>query len=268
MANRVLITGSSSGIGQATVQLMAAAGDEIVSLDIKDAPSGVAQHVHCDLADPSSIDSALAAVDGNFDAVLNIAGVPGNLPAELVMKVNILGLRHFSEAVAERINDGGAVVNIASIAGFSWQRHLKELTELLATPSFAEGLAWCQAKEMDGSVAYHWSKEAVVVYTMQLAGKLKDRRIRCNSISPGPVETPILPDFIEQAGPGQIEWVIEEIGRAAQPVDIANVVQYLATGPSEYINGRDHIVDGGFSAGIALGWIDKNSSPLMKARKS
>ena len=61
-------------------------------------------------------------------------------------------------------------------------------------------------------------------------------------------------------------WVIDSIGRAAEPLDIANVVQYLATGPSAYVNGRDLIVDGGFTAGLTMGWIDKNESPLVKAR--
>ena len=76
----------------------------------------------------------------------------------------------------------------------------------------------------------------------------------------------MLPDFKEQAGSGQLDWVIDVIGRAAEPGEIAEVVKYLATGPSSFVNGRDLIVDRGFSAGIATGWIDKNSSPLVKAR--
>lgn len=142
--------------------------------------------------------------------------------------------------------------------------HLKDINELLATPSYEAGVEWCAAHPMDGNTAYHFSKECVVVYTMQMAEALA-RGLRCNSVSPGPVATPLLPDFKEQAGSGQIEWVIDGIGRAAEPGEIAEVVKYLATGPASFVNGRNLIVDRGFSAGITCGWI-KNSSPLVKAR--
>jgi NAD(P)-dependent dehydrogenase (short-subunit alcohol dehydrogenase family) len=265
-AKRILMTGASSGIGAATAALFTAAGDEVVSLDIKAAPAAVATHLHCDMGDPDSIEAAVGQLEGNFDALLNIAGVPGTVPADLIMRVNTLGLKHFTERVFERLNEGGAIVNIASIAGFNWARHLKDINELLAMDDFAQAAAWCNAREMDSNTAYHFSKECVVVYTLQLAGAALKRGLRANSISPGPVATPLLPEFKEQAGSGQLDWVIETIGRAAEPVDIANVVKYLATGASEFVNGQDIVVDRGFSAGLAMGWIDKNESPLLKAR--
>jgi NAD(P)-dependent dehydrogenase (short-subunit alcohol dehydrogenase family) len=263
---RILLTGASSGIGAACAQLFSAAGDEVVTLDIKAAPPGAARHQHCDMSDPASIDAALAALDGRFDVLLNVAGVPGTVDPLTIMRVNTLGLKHLTEAMLGRLDDGGAIVNIASIAGFNWARHLKDINELLALDDFAAGVAWCEAREMDANTAYHFSKECVVVYTMQLARLGPQRGIRVNSISPGPVATPLLPAFKEQAGQGQLDWVIDTIGRAAEPVDIANVVQFLASPASAYLNGRDIVVDGGFSAGLAMGWIDKNESPLVKAR--
>ncbi|MEQ8663253.1 MAG: SDR family oxidoreductase [Gammaproteobacteria bacterium] len=218
------------------------------------------------MSDPASIDAALAALEGNFDALLNVAGVPGTLDPLLIMKVNTLGLKHLTEGLLGRLNDGGAIVNIASIAGFNWARHLQDINELLAIDDFAQALAWCAARDMDGNTAYHFSKECVVVYTMQLARLGPARGIRANSVSPGPVATPLLPAFKEQAGQGQLDWVIDSIGRAAAPVDIAHVVHFLAGDASAYLNGRDLVVDGGFSAGLATGWIDKNESPLVKAR--
>lgn len=265
-AKRILLTGASSGIGAACAALFNAAGDEVTSLDIKDPPAGAAQHVHCDMGDPKSIDAAVDALAGHYDVLLNVAGVPGTVDPELIMRVNTLGLVRLTAAMLDRLNAGGAIVNIASIAGFNWARHLPEITELLAIDDFDAAVAWCRARGMDGNAAYHLSKEAVVVYTMQLAGPALARGLRANSVSPGPVATPLLPDFKAQAGAGQLDWVIDTIGRAAEPVDIANVVQYLATGASEFVNGRDLIVDRGFTAGLATGWIDKNASPLMKAR--
>lgn len=263
---RIVITGAASGIGAAAVALHQAAGDEVIGLDIKPLPAGLAQAITCDMADPASIDAALAAIQGPVDCLLNIAGVPGTVAPELIMRVNTLGLKHITQGLLPRLRSGGAIVNIASIAGFNWARHLAEINELLATPDYAAGVAWCEAHPMDGNTAYHFSKECVVVYTMQMAGPALARGLRCNSVSPGPVATPILPDFKRQAGEGQLEWVMDGIGRAAEPHEIAEVVQYLATGPSSFVNGRDLIVDRGFSAGITTGWIDKRGAPGAKKK--
>lgn len=266
MTRRILLSGASSGIGAACAARFAAAGDEVTSLDIKPAPPGAALHLHCDLGDPAAIDAAVAALSGEYDVLLNVAGVPGTVDPELIMRVNTLGLKHLTEAVFARLRAGGAIVSIASIAGFNWARHLKDITELLALDDFDQALAWCRARDMDGNAAYHFSKECVVVYMMQLAGRALARDLRANSVSPGPVATPLLPDFKAQAGAGQLDWVIESIGRAAEPMDIANVVYFLAGPDSSFVNGRDLIVDRGFTAGLATGWVDKNQSPLLKAR--
>lgn len=263
---RILMTGASTGIGAATTALFNTDGDEVISLDIKDAPEGVSQHLHCDLSDPASIDAALTELDGSFDALLNIAGVPGTVSPELIMRVNTLGLQRFTEGVFDRLNDNASIVNIASIAGFNWTRHLKEILELLAIDDFNAAVEWCNARDMDGNVAYHFSKECVVVYSKQLAGRALKRGIRSNSISPGPVATPLLPDFKEQAGAGQFDWVIDCIGKAAEPKDIGNIVKFLTSEASMFINGEDITADHGFGAGLATGWIDKHQSPVMKAR--
>lgn len=263
---RILLTGASTGIGAATAKLFAENDAEIVSLDIKDAPEDSNNHIYCDLSDPDVIDEVVGKLEGKFDALLNIAGVPGTVPADTIMRVNTIGLRRLTEGVFEKLNDNAAIVNVASIAGFNWARRLKDHLELLAIDDFNEAVAWCANRDMDGNTAYHFSKEAVVVYSMQLAGRGIKRGIRANSVSPGPVATPLLPAFKEQAGHGQLDWVISEIGRAAEPEDIGQVIFYLASEQSNCVNGVDITVDRGFSAGLAMGWVDKNQSPIMKAR--
>jgi len=266
MAEKTLVlTGAASGIGAATSEILQKQGHRIISLDVKDPPSGVAQHIHCDLNDPDAIDAAAAAIDGEIDGLLNVAGVPGTLPAEVVVGVNLLGLRYLSELLQPRIRPGGAIVNIASIAGFTWQRRAKEINEFLDTADFQSGLAWWEAHKDDLNIdPYSFSKESVVVLTMRQAGTALGLGCRANSVSPGPVETPILPDFKQQAGEEQIDWVISKTGRAAQPADIAEVVCFLATEGSRWVNGRDIIVDGGYSAGISARWIDTSDAPARR----
>jgi NAD(P)-dependent dehydrogenase (short-subunit alcohol dehydrogenase family) len=85
-------------------------------------------------------------------------------------------------------------------------------------------------------------------------------------VAPGPVETPILPDFEQVTGPEQMRWIIESVGRAAQPADIAEVLAWLATGPNAWVNGQHIQVDGGFSSGVTAGWIDRSTAPAARSR--
>jgi NAD(P)-dependent dehydrogenase (short-subunit alcohol dehydrogenase family) len=99
------------------------------------------------------------------------------------------------------------------------------------------------------------SKEWVAAYTQRLAGRVLPLHIRVNSVSPGPVVTPLLPYFEKDAGPGALEWFNEQIGRPAQPEDLAEVVGWLLVGDSGWVNGIDLPVDGGLAAGLRTGWV-------------
>jgi NAD(P)-dependent dehydrogenase (short-subunit alcohol dehydrogenase family) len=263
----LLVTGAASGIGDATATLLAGAGREVVSLDVKEPSGPVAEHHHVDLADPDSIDSVVEGLGGPYAALVNVAGVPGTVGPELTLRVNILGLRHLTEAVLPRLADGGAIVNVSSIAGNTWRKRRELIGDLLDTPDYRAGLDWwAEHGQTVGTDHYTFSKEAVVVYTMRTAGVARDRGIRCNDVAPGPVETPILPDFAQVTGPDQMRWIIESVGRAAQPADIAEVLAWLAIGANAWVNGQHIQVDGGFSSGITAGWIDRTTAPAARSR--
>lgn len=254
---RVLLTGASTGIGFATLQRLVAAGHDVTTLDVKAPPAGSTRHVDCDLADPAAVDAAVDALDGTFDALGNVAGVAGSMGAPLVLRVNVYGLRQLTERLLAtgRLADGGSIVNIASMAGRFWERHLDRVDALDAAADAVAGAALADAYERGGPAAYVLSKEWVCAYTQRLAGRLLERRIRVNSVSPGPVVTPLLPYFVQDAGPGALEFLNEQIGRPAQPDDIAQAVAWLLVGESGWVNGVDLPVDGGMSAGLRTGWV-------------
>lgn len=251
----ILLTGGASGVGEATAKQLLARGHKVVSLDIKPSTNPDITHHHCDLSDPASIDGVLADLTGPYSSVLNVAGVPMAVGNELTMKVNYFGLKYFTEKVWDRIADGGTVVNVASIAGNNWRKRRGLLMEMMAIEDFDEGVAWWNKNEETvGTDAYTFSKEAVVVYTMRLAGKGLARGIRVNDVGPGPVETPILPDFTNDVGAAVMQSMIDVVGRSAQPSDIGEALVTLAEGQISWLNGQHIIVDGGLMAGLSSGW--------------
>ena len=252
----VVLTGAASGIGDATARRLLDRGHSVISLDLKQPTAAVQAHHHCDLSDPASIDAAMAQIDGPIASLLNVAGVPGTVGPEQTMRVNTFGLRYITEALWDRIVDGGTVVSVASIAGNNWRKRRELINDLLNTPSFEAAVDWWVEHGADiGVDAYTFSKEAVVVYTMRLAGQGLSRGIRVNDVGPGPVDTPILPDFTEQTGQELMQHMIDQVGRPARPDDIAEALVVLAEAEMGWVNGQHIIVDGGLMAGFSAGWI-------------
>jgi NAD(P)-dependent dehydrogenase (short-subunit alcohol dehydrogenase family) len=251
---RVVVTGAASGIGHRVAELLLEAGAQVIALDRSDVDLPVTQFVRVDMTDPTSIDAAVGAITGEVDVLLNIAGVPGTFDPEVTMRVNVLGLRMLTELLVHRINRGGAVTNVASIAGAQWQSHLDEVQRMLATPDYASGVDWVRDHPMDGKRAYDFSKECVVVLTKQHGRFLREHGVRVNSVSPGPVQTPILKDFHESVGP-IMDVVTRETGRDATADDIARVLLFISDPVLQWLNASDVQVDGGFMSGLVGGWV-------------
>ena len=245
----VVVTGAASGIGAAVADLARTRGAQVIGLD-RDSSSGCDV---LDLGDEVSIDEAIAALPDVIDVLCNVAGVPGTQPDQLVLTVNLLGLRHLTVGLRDRLV-GGSVVNVASTAGSQWPSVIEEINEVLATASMAEGAAWLERHplEMD---TYNFSKAALIVWSMRTAWEWRESGPRINCISPGAVDTPILDDFHESMGP-ILGAVSALVGRDGQPEDIAPAVCFLASSDSSWINGVNLIADGGFAGGMASGAVD------------
>jgi NAD(P)-dependent dehydrogenase (short-subunit alcohol dehydrogenase family) len=251
---RYIVTGAASGIGQAVAERLIAAGATVHSLDRNQPTAKVDKHIPVDLADVASIDAAIAELDGEFDGLLNIAGVPGTAPAETVLAVNTLAVRHLTESLLGRLAEGGSIVIVSSTAGFGWPARLETIKELLATDTFEEGAQWFRENPQQGN-AYNFSKEATTVYTMTMGLAVKESGLRINAVLPGPVETPILADFEESMGKDNLDGVKELLGRHATPHDIAKAVLFLASDGAGWINGHPLIVDGGISGSVLTGLV-------------
>jgi NAD(P)-dependent dehydrogenase (short-subunit alcohol dehydrogenase family) len=206
----------------------------------------VDQYIKIDFSDPASIEAAVAQVPSGIQAICNIAGLPPTKDRVLVIKVNFLGLRHLTELMIDKLSDGASIVNVASLAGLGWPDAGEEIKNLIALRDFNAVEAFCEQNGVaqEGGRSYFYTKETLIVWTMMNRWTWRDRGIRMNCVSPGPVETPILPDFLETLGE-RAEEDARVMDRPGRPVDIAPVIAFMCSDGSDWIRGANIPVDGG-----------------------
>lgn len=246
----VIVTGAASGIGKETAAELRRRGAAVIGVDRNPAPE-VDEFFDVDLADPESIDRLIAKLPAGADGLCNIAGVAPSEPAEMVLKINVLGVQRLTLGMVPKLADGASIVNLASMAGNGWRDSIDQIIEFGAVDW--DGVGDFVAKhDIEGTArSYFLSKEVVVVWTMQNRWTWRDRDIRMNAVSPGPIETPILPDFIEMLGERAQESV-RNLERMGQPEDVAPVVAFLLSDEAAWFRGANLTPDGGMGAHLAL----------------
>ncbi len=242
-----LVTGGASGIGAAAARLLAAQSARVmiadrnaegaarVAREIGEAAASVA----LDVADAASWEAAVAATleaFGGWNVLVNSAGIlrHGSVESETlddwrqVMEINVKGTwRGCKLAVAHMKETGGSIVNISSIAGI----------------------------EAGGDLcAYSVSKGAVRQLTKSVALYCAERgwQVRCNSVHPGIIETPMLDTYFAEQPDPQAEraaWdQVMPLGIRGEPEDIGHMIVYLASAESRLVTGAEMVVDGGAMA--------------------
>lgn len=249
---RAVVTGCASGIGEHVVRQLTELGAEVIGLDKRRPAVGIDTFHEVDLADPASIDRAVASIDGPVDALFNVAGVSsgvGNPP--LIVTINFLGLRHVTEALIPKMAVGSSIVSVSSLAAAAYREHLRDVAPLLGTATMQEGIDWCAAHPDALGTGYQLSKEAIILYTMRSAMPLGARGIRINCTGPGVTETPILDQLRTAYGQGFLDDIPKPLGRVSEPAEQAAVLLFLNSRAASYISGQVVWVDGG-NVGAAI----------------
>ena len=243
---KVIVTGAASGIGAETAKTIKSQGATVIAVDRNEPPGNVDEYFKADLSDPDSIAAVVDSIPPGIDALCNIAGLPPTHDRVAVLKVNFLGLRNFTELMIGKLNDNASIVNVASLAGLGWPDAGDQIKAFLALKDFNAVEAFCDETgiENKGGRSYFFSKEALIVWTMMNRWTWRDRGIRMNCVSPGPVETPILPDFLETLGERAAEDA-KIMDRPGRPEDIAPVIAFLCSDDSAWIRGANIPCDGG-----------------------
>jgi 3(or 17)beta-hydroxysteroid dehydrogenase len=242
-----LITGGASGIGLATAGLLADEGAKVVLTDVDEPEAGAAvaaaqrgSFYKLDVTRENewiAVTDAVVSEFSRLDILVNSAGVSFLKDIETttldewrrLMAVNLdgtfLGCKHAIRVMKER--GGGSIVNMSSVAGLVGAANL-------AAYSASKG----GVRLLTKSVALHCAR--------------KSYNIRCNSVHPSFVETPMLQSMLAAArNPQKLEANFASaapLGRLAKPIEIARTILFLASDEAAFTTGAELAVDGGLTA--------------------
>ena len=236
-----LVTGAAKGIGRGIAERLRAAGANVTLADLDASGEATAKEIGgsfvvCDITNADQLSAAVtsAARGGNLDILVNNAGIyPTTGPIDKVtdsfvskmLEVNVRAQYSAAREAARAMKNGGAIVNLASIAGIRGGANI---------------------------TAYSASKGAVIALTRAFANELGPRGIRVNAIAPGIIDTPGVQEQMAplKAGGLDIDAAIaaNPLRIAGQPDHIARVTLFLVSELAAFITGQTVVVDGGATA--------------------
>jgi 3(or 17)beta-hydroxysteroid dehydrogenase len=243
-----VITGGASGMGAATARRFRREGAAVVVTDVQAGPGqALAEEIGAlfiahDVADPAAWNRIGATVEekfGRLDVMMNNAGITGSGPIETI------SLESWNRIVA--INLTGVMLGCQLAVGLMRKNPAGSSGSIINISSTA-GLAG-----MASDVGYTATKGGVRLLTKSVAMYCakEGTNIRCNSIHPGAIDTPMLQPAIE-AIPGMLDHMrnLSPFGRMGAGDDIAAMCVFLASDESAFVTGAEMLVDGGMMAGL------------------
>lgn len=255
---RCVVTGSASGMGAATAQILVDLGAEVIGLDVKPTDVAVARQITVDLKDKASIDAAVAEIGSPVDAVFSVAGLPGPPFSDYdTVMVNFVGPVHLVESLVPVMPAGSAVCCVASNAGMNWELVLDQLLEIAKLPGFDAMREFIEANPERIATGYAPSKQllnAWVAWRSPLM--LKQHGIRLSNTNPGPTNTAMMPAFEAMAGAELIDAFVGPSGRRSTAEEQAWPIVFLNSPRSSYVSGVNLATDAGFMSAMQTGQLE------------
>ena len=238
-----LITGGTTGIGAATAKAFQAEGATVIVTGSNPQTLEKAREelpgIEIIASDAGDVAATRALIDevknkhGRIDVLFVNAGIAAFAPIETVdeeffdkqFDINVKGAFFALKYAAPVMSDGGSIILTASVSG---------------------------SKGGAGQTVYGATKAAVRSFGRTFAGELAPRKIRVNTISPGPIQTPIfgkMGDAPPEQANAMLDGMIAQVplGRIGQPEEIAAAALYFASDESAFTTGTELFVDGGIT---------------------
>jgi NAD(P)-dependent dehydrogenase (short-subunit alcohol dehydrogenase family) len=257
---RVVVTGAASGMGEAAARILGDLGAEVHIVDVATPKVPHQAFYPTDLRDPAAIDATAGRLRdiGPIDKLFNCAGVPHTFGAVDCMRINYIGLRYLAEQVLPSLRDGASIATIASDAGMGYLTNMPSIFELLAIGDPYEATAWCEARPEVLRDGYGFSKEMLIVWTMQTAVPLaQTRQIRTNAIGPCPTNTAFMVPTVADIGQDYFDrFPMPLLQRMATPEEQAWPLVLLNSDLNAVVTGTILYTDQGFAGGMMTGQID------------
>ena len=232
-----LVTGGSSGIGKAIAETLNSQGANVYVLDLNESKSNKLKGISTiktDITNSNKLKEVFNKLPDKINILINNAGVGlvGNIEQtnekdfDNLYNVNIKGVYNCVKTFLPKMkSNGGAIINMASIVS-----HVA----------------------VNNRFAYTMTKGAVHAMTYAIAKDYIQYGIRCNSVSPARVHTPLVDEYLGKNYPGKEDEMFKNlsktqpIGRMGKPEEVANLVLYLCSDEASFITGSDFPIDGGF----------------------
>ncbi len=244
-----VVTGGNSGIGLATAEEFIARGAKVVITGrnrdaVEAAASGLGSGTLGVTADQASITDSEKLVNtvkeryGKVDVLFVNAGIGAFAPVndvteeqfDVLMNVNFKGAFFTIQKFLPLLNDGASIILLSSVNAFTG---------------------------MPGASVYSASKAALNSLGRTLSRELASRRIRVNTVNPGPIKTPILAKAgLDEAGVAAFHQKFAEripLNRAGESAEVAKLVAFLASSDASFITGAEYNIDGGLTIHELMG---------------
>ena len=244
-----VVTGASSGMGKATVEMLVDLGANVYALDLNPCTiNGIKEFIKCDLANKKEIDEAFKKIPEHIDSFFGVAGLSGaktdyrttfdcNYTANMYITLNYL---------KNRMSKGGSIVYCTSTAGLEWKRFKKEQNKVVHAKTWeeVEEVTRKLASSAPATFAYMYSKRCLSQFACEQAVEFAKLGIRINNVLPASTDTGMKQEFQDMIG-SEKELIAQAglAGRLASPEEMAYPMVFLNSEMSSFITGLDMVVD-------------------------